>query len=157
MTDLTHADSTGAARMVDVSQKSESHRRAIASGSIRMRMETFNAIRRNDLDKGDVIAVARVAGIQAAKQTSNLVPLCHNIPLADVRIDVTADENLPGFRVEAAVATIARTGVEMEAIVAVSVTLITVYDMAKSNDRGMVISEIRLVEKEGGRSGLWRA
>lgn len=157
MKDLTHTDATGAARMVDVSAKAQSQRRAIATGVIRMRLETFNAIRRNELAKGDVIAVARVAGIQAAKRTSELVPLCHNIPLTDVRIDVTGDEALPGFRVEATVSTIAQTGVEMEAIVAVSVTLITVYDMAKGNDRGMTISEVRLVEKEGGRSGLWRA
>lgn len=157
MKDLTHTDATGAARMVDVSAKAQSQRRAIATGVIRMRLETFNAIRRNDLAKGDVIAVARVAGIQAAKRTSELVPLCHNIPLTDVLIDVTGDEALPGFRVDATVSTIAQTGVEMEAIVAVSVTLITVYDMAKGNDRGMTISEVRLVEKEGGRSGLWRA
>lgn len=156
MTDLTHVDGAGTARMVDTTGKDESDRMARAMGTIRMKPATLNAIRSNELAKGDVLSVARVAGIQAAKRTADLVPLCHTLLLTDVRIDVSADEALPGLRVEAAVRTTARTGVEMEALVAVSVTLITVYDMAKGNDKDMVISDIRLLEKRGGRSGHWQ-
>lgn len=156
MTDLTHLDAAGNARMVDITGKDETERSARASGNIRMKEKTFNAIRNNELAKGDALAVARVAGIQAAKRAADLIPLCHSLPLTDVRIEVELDEALPGLRVEATVRTRARTGVEMEAMVAVSVTLITVYDMAKGNDKEMVISDIQLLEKQGGKSGHWQ-
>lgn len=141
--------------MVDVSDKPVSVRWARATGSIRMRPETLTAIRANAVAKGDVLGVARLAGIMAAKRTSELIPLCHPIPLSDITVDITFDDALPGLRVEATAKTAAQTGVEMEAIVAVSVTLVTVYDMAKAVDRSMVIGEISLAEKVGGRSGHW--
>ena len=153
MTDLTHLDSTGAARMVDVSQKPASERFARASGSITMAPQTLQAIRDNSLKKGDVLAVAKVAGIMAAKRTAELIPLCHQLPLSNIDIDLTLDDSLPGVRATATVVTVASTGVEMEAIVAVSVSLITVYDMAKGVDKNMEIGEICLSEKRGGRSG----
>ena len=152
---LTHVDAEGAARMVDVSGKDVTVRMARATGAIRMRPETLDAIRANAIAKGDVLGVARLAGIMAAKRTSELVPLCHPIPLSDIRVDITIDESLPGLRVEAAAKTAAQTGVEMEAIIAVSVTLVTVYDMAKAVDKSMVIGDILLAEKLGGRSGHW--
>jgi cyclic pyranopterin phosphate synthase len=155
MSDLSHIDAEGRARMVDVSAKPVSARWARATGSIRMRRETLAAIRGNAIAKGDVLGVARLAGIMAAKRTSELIPLCHPIPLTDVTVDITFDETLPGLRVEASAKTAAQTGVEMEAIVAVSVTLVTVYDMAKAVDKSMVIGEISLAEKVGGRSGHW--
>ena len=155
MSDLSHVDAEGRARMVDVSEKDVTVRMARATGAIRMRPETLDAIRANAIAKGDVLGVARLAGIMAAKRTSELVPLCHPIPLSDIRVDITIDESLPGLRVEAAAKTAAQTGVEMEAIIAVSVTLVTVYDMAKAVDKNMVIGEILLAEKLGGRSGHW--
>jgi len=155
MSDLSHVDAEGRARMVDVSGKDVTVRMARATGAIRMRRETLDAIRANAIAKGDVLGVARLAGIMAAKRTSELVPLCHPIPLSDIRVDITIDESLPGLRVEAAAKTAAQTGVEMEAIIAVSVTLVTVYDMAKAVDKSMVIGEISLAEKLGGRSGHW--
>ncbi|SRR5687768_15230847 len=141
--------------MVDVSAKPVSARWARATGSIRMRRETLAAIRSNAIAKGDVLGVARLAGIMAAKRTSELIPLCHPIPLSDVTVDITFDDTLPGLRVDASAKTAAQTGVEMEAIIAVSVTLVTVYDMAKAIDKSMVIGEISLAEKVGGRSGHW--
>ena len=141
--------------MVDVSGKDVTVRLARATGAIRMQRETLEAIQANTIAKGDVLGVARLAGIMAAKRTSELVPLCHPIPLSDIRIDITLDEALPGLRVEATAKTAAQTGVEMEAIIAVSVTLVTVYDMAKAVDRSMVIGEILLAEKLGGHSGHW--
>lgn len=156
MSDLTHVGADGAARMVDVSDKPVTLRMARATGSIRMRPDTLAIIRANALVKGDVLGVARLAGIMAAKRTSELVPLCHPIALTDVHIDIALDDALPGLRVEATAKTAAQTGVEMEAIVAVSVTLVTVYDMAKAVDREMVIGEISLAEKAGGRSGHWQ-
>ncbi len=155
MSELSHLDDAGQARMVDISGKSRTERMARASGSIRMNAETLAAIVRNSVAKGDVIGVARVAGIMAAKRTSELVPLCHPLSLAAIEIDVTPEEELPGLRVVATVRTTASTGVEMEAITAVSVTLITLYDMAKALEKGMVIGEISLLEKSGGRSGRW--
>ena len=116
---------------------------------------TLELIERNQMGKGDVLTVARVAGIMAAKKTAELVPLCHPLPLDDVQVRIEVDRSLPGLRVEVEAATVGRTGVEMEAIVGVMVTLVTVYDMAKGHDRGMVISEIRLEEKTGGKSGPW--
>ena len=155
MSDLSHIDPEGRARMVDVSAKDVTVRMARATGAIQMRRETLEAIRTNTLAKGDVLGVARIAGIMAAKRTAELIPLCHPIPLSDVTVEITLDDSLPGLRVEASAKTAAQTGVEMEAIVAVSVTLVTVYDMAKAVDRSMVIGEIFLAEKVGGRSGHW--
>ncbi|HET7459522.1 MAG TPA: cyclic pyranopterin monophosphate synthase MoaC [Gemmatimonadaceae bacterium] len=153
---LTHVDaSSGEARMVDVTAKRETERVARASGAIRMRADTLAAIRDNTLAKGDVLAVARVAGVLAAKRTAELIPLCHPVPLTDVQVVLTLDEALPGVRVEATTRCTGRTGVEMEAITAVSICLVTVYDMAKSVDREMSISDICLLEKSGGRSGHW--
>ena len=155
MADLTHVDESGKARMVDVGAKEPTARRARASGFIRMAAGTLALIERNQMEKGDVLSVARVAGIMAAKKTADLIPLCHPLPLDDVQVSITADRALPGLRVEVETATTGRTGVEMEAMVGVMVTLVTVYDMAKAHDRGMVLSEIRLEEKTGGKSGTW--
>ena len=157
MADLTHVGADGEARMVDVSAKAETARMARAAGAIRMRAETLAAIRDNALAKGDVLAVAKVAGIMAAKRTAELIPLCHPLPLTDVQVTLSLDPSLPGVRVEATARTLGRTGVEMEAMTAVAVSLVTVYDMAKSHDKAMVINDIRLLEKSGGRSGHWRA
>ena len=142
--------------MVDVGGKAATARRARAEGLIRMSARALNAIRTNALKKGDVLAVARVAGITAAKRTADLIPLCHPLPLTDVRVVLALDAKLPGIRVEAIVSTVAQTGVEMEALTAVSVALLTVYDMAKSVDKGMRIEGVRLLEKTGGKSGEWK-
>ncbi len=139
--------------MVDVAEKPISVRSALASGSILVEMSTLKAIKENTLKKGDVIPVARLAGIQAAKRTADLIPLCHPLPLSGIDVQVTIDESLPGLRVEGFVRTTAQTGVEMEALTAVSVALLTIYDMAKAIDRTMVISEIVLREKRGGTKG----
>ena len=155
MADLTHVDPSGKARMVDVSGKRNTLRSAKASGYIAMQPQTLTAIRDNAIAKGDVLGVARVAGIMAAKRTPELIPLCHQIGLTSVEVDFELDPVLPGIRVVAAVSTEAQTGVEMEAIVAVSVTLVTLYDMAKGVDKGMRIGEISLLEKRGGKSGDW--
>ncbi|MFL5582431.1 MAG: cyclic pyranopterin monophosphate synthase MoaC [Gemmatimonadaceae bacterium] len=157
MADLTHVGADGEARMVDVSAKAETARMARAAGAIRMRAETLAAIRDNAIAKGDVLAVAKVAGVMAAKRTAELIPMCHSLPLTDVQVTLSLDDSLPGVRVEATARTVGRTGVEMEALTAVSVSLVTVYDMAKSHDKAMVINDIRLLEKSGGRSGHWRA
>ena len=156
MSDLSHVDGEGRARMVDVSGKDVTVRMARATGAIRMQRETLEAIQSNTIAKGDVLGVARLAGIMAAKRTSELVPLCHPIPLSDIRVDITIDDALPGLRVEATAKTAAQTGVEMEALVAVSVSLVTVYDMAKAVDKSMVIGAISLAEKVGGKSGHWK-
>jgi cyclic pyranopterin phosphate synthase len=154
--DLTHLGEDGQARMVDVSGKAETERMARAAGTIRMQPQTLEAIRTNSLKKGDVLAVARIAGVMAAKKTSELIPLCHPLALTDVQIAIEIDPALPGVRVEAVTRTFGRTGVEMEAISAVCVTLITVFDMAKGVDRTLVVSDITLVEKSGGRSGHFK-
>jgi len=151
--DLSHVAESGEARMVDVSAKAETDRVARATGIIRMRPETLSAIVRAQLKKGDVLGVARVAGIMAAKRTSDLIPLCHPLVLTDVQVTLTPDESLPGVVAEATVRTQGRTGVEMEALTAVSVALLTVYDMAKAIDRRMEISDISLAEKSGGVHG----
>jgi cyclic pyranopterin monophosphate synthase len=153
--ELTHVGPAGEARMVDVSGKPATERVARAAGAIVMDRRTLEAIRGNTIAKGDVLTVAKVAGVMAAKRTAELIPLCHPLPLSDVQVAIEADDALPGLRVEATVKTVAGTGVEMEAITAVSVTLITVYDMAKAVDRRMLITDIRLLEKRGGRSGSW--
>ena len=155
MTQLTHVDDSGKARMVDVSDKAATSRMAKAKGAIRMSAGTLELIRANQISKGDVVGVARIAGIMAAKRTAELVPLCHQIALSDIQLDFTLDEGLPGIHVEATARTVARTGVEMEAIVAVSVSLVTLYDMVKGVDKGMEIGQISLVEKRGGKGGDW--
>lgn len=152
---LTHVDDAGAARMVDISAKAATQRMARARGSITMRPETLIAIRENQIAKGDVLAVARIAGIMGAKRTSELIPLCHPIALSDIQLQLSVDETLPGVWVEATARTTGPTGVEMEAIMAVSVSLVTLYDMAKGVDKGMVIGQISLIEKRGGKSGDW--
>jgi indole-3-glycerol phosphate synthase len=154
---LTHVDATGAARMVDVGAKAETAREAVAEGAVTMNADTLRAIEAGNLKKGDVLAVSRVAGIMAAKRTADLIPLCHPVPLTSVAVDLEADETLPGYRVRARAATTGRTGVEMEALTAVTAACLTLYDMAKAMDRGMVIGPVRLCEKSGGRSGHWRA
>jgi cyclic pyranopterin phosphate synthase len=142
--------------MVDVSGKEVTERFARATGVISMSPEALDAVRKNAVAKGDVLAVARIAGVMAAKRTAELIPLCHPLMLTDVQVTATIDDTVPGVRVESAVRSAGKTGVEMEAIVAVSVTLVTVYDMVKSLDRSMVISDICLAEKAGGRSGQWK-
>jgi cyclic pyranopterin phosphate synthase len=142
--------------MVDVSTKEVTDRFARATGAISMSKNALDAVRKNAVEKGDVLAVARVAGVMAAKRTAELIPLCHTLALTDVQVVATIDDTLPGIRVESTVRSAGKTGVEMEAIVAVSVTLITVYDMCKSLDKSMVISDICLAEKTGGRSGPWK-
>src|ERR1700712_2716736 len=156
MGELSHADSRGQARMVDVSEKSVTARYARATGSIRMKAETLDAIRRNQLAKGDVLSVAKVAGVLAAKRTAELIPLCHTLPLSDIQVDLTLDDALPGVRCEATARRNAKTGVEMEAITAVAISLVTVYDMVKAIDRDMSICDICLQEKTGGKSGSWK-
>ncbi len=151
--DLAHVAPDGTARMVDVGGKPETDRTARASGHIRMKPETLEAILANTLKKGDVLAAARLAGIMAAKRTSDLIPLCHPIALTDVQVDLRPDPALPGLRAEAVARTVGRTGVEMEALMAVSVALLTVYDMAKSMDREMTLLGIVLDQKTGGGSG----
>lgn len=149
-TQLSHVAPDGSARMVDVSEKPATARTAVATGSIRMNSAAFEAIRSHQIAKGDVLSVARVAGVMAAKRTSDLVPLCHPLMLDTVHVDFEEAPDLPGFRATALARTVGRTGVEMEAIVGVSVALITVYDMAKSADPGMVIGDISLERKTGG-------
>lgn len=156
MSDLTHIDAEGRARMVDVGEKAETARTASAEGLIRMTLETLDAIEQNALSKGDALAAARIAGIMAAKRTAELIPLCHPIALTDVGVDLEADRSLPGVRVTAWASTRGRTGVEMEALAAVTVALLTIYDMAKALERGMEISGVRVTEKRGGRSGDWK-
>lgn len=151
--EFSHLDGSGNFKMVDVGHKPISVRSAVASGQILMQEHTFKAIRDNTLKKGDVIPVARLAGIQAAKRTAELVPLCHPLPLSGIEVRVSLDESLPGCIVEGSVHTTAQTGVEMEALTAVSVALLTIYDMAKAIDRTMMISNIVLREKRGGMSG----
>jgi len=154
---LSHVDPGGVARMVDVGAKPETDRLARAEGAIRMAPGTLELIRANSLAKGDVLGVARLAGVMAAKRTADLIPLCHPIPLTHVDVELAVDAALPGVRVSATTRTRGRTGVEMEALTAATVALLTVYDMAKAVDRGMILEEVRLVEKTGGASGPWRA
>jgi len=142
--------------MVDVGDKAETARTASAEGFITMTLETLDAIAQNALSKGDALAAARIAGIMAAKRTAELIPLCHPIALTDVGVDLEPDRSLPGLRVTAWASTRGRTGVEMEAMAAVTVALLTIYDMAKALDRGMEISGVHVIEKRGGRSGDWK-
>jgi cyclic pyranopterin monophosphate synthase len=154
---LTHLDETGQANMVDVSDKTSTLREAIAQGKVRMGLETFEAIEQGNAPKGDVLGTARLAGIMAAKQTSSLIPLCHPLPLTSIKVFITPEPNLPGYRIEAKVKTKAETGVEMEALTAVSIAALTLYDMAKALDKGMTVESIGLVFKSGGKSGAWQA
>lgn len=155
MVDLTHLDASGAAHMVDVSAKAETVREAVAEGMITMAPAVIAAIRAGDIKKGDVLGTARIAGIMAAKQTSSLIPLCHPLPISSVSVEF--DYTDTGVRVETRVRTAGKTGVEMEALTAASVALLTVYDMAKALDKGMVIGPVRLLAKSGGKSGDWIA
>ena len=155
MSKLTHLDESGAARMVDVGSKAITMREAIAEGRITMSPEALTAIRDGSAKKGDVLAVARVAGIMAAKKTSDLIPLCHPVALSSVTVDF--DFHDMSIQATATARTMGQTGVEMESLSAVSVALLTIYDMAKALDKGMVISDVRLLAKSGGRSGDWRA
>ena len=153
---LSHTDGSGKARMVDVSGKEPSSRYARASGAIRMASSTLDAIRGNALRKGDVLSVARVAAIMAAKKTADTIPLCHPIALTDIGVEFTLDDSLPGVRVVSHARTLERTGVEMEALTAATAALLTIYDMAKALDRGMTIVDVELLEKSGGTSGDWK-
>ena len=154
---LTHVGAEGEARMVDVSEKDSTSRVAIAEGRVRMAAATLAAILAGDAKKGDVIGAARIAGILAAKKTADLIPLCHPVSLSKVSIDIAPDDALPGLSVRAEAKCVGPTGVEMEALTAVSLACLTIYDMAKAIDRGMSIEEVRLIEKRGGKSGEWRA
>jgi cyclic pyranopterin phosphate synthase len=153
---LTHLDKAGAARMVDVGAKAVTARIAIAEGAVKMAAKTLDLIRAGNAQKGDVIGTARIAGIMAAKRTHELIPLCHPLALSSVVVDIELDGSLPGVRVRATTKVAGQTGVEMEALTAVSVACLTIYDMAKAVDRGMEITGVRLVEKRGGRSGTWK-
>lgn len=152
-TNLTHLDQLGQAQMVDVSTKVPTIREAVAVGSVRMLPETFAAIQAGNVPKGDVLGTARLAGIMAAKQTSALIPLCHPLPLQKVEVQITPDPQLPGYQIEATVKTKAETGVEMEALTAVSIAALTLYDMAKALEKSIQIEAIYLVSKTGGKSG----
>jgi len=157
MTDFTHFDGQGRAHMVDVGEKPETHRSATAGGRIVMQAETLTMIRDGSTKKGDVLGVARLAGIMAAKRTGELIPLCHPIALTRVTVDFEFDAARNAIDCRATAETVGRTGVEMEALTAASAALLTIYDMCKAVDRGMVIEQVRLLEKLGGKSGHWRA
>ena len=157
MSQLTHFDAAGHAHMVDVGDKQETRRIALARGAIRMLPDTLALIRDGRAKKGDVLGVARIAAIQGAKRTADLIPLCHPLALTRVTVEFEFDNTLPGVRCSAQVETFGRTGVEMEALTAVQVGLLTVYDMCKAVDRGMVITEVSVREKRGGKSGDWKA
>ncbi len=154
---LTHFDEAGQAHMVDVAHKQETRRMARAAGRIRMKPATLQLIAEGGAKKGDVLGVARIAAIQGAKRTSDLIPLCHPIPLTHISVEFALDRDASTVECTATAETLGRTGVEMEALTAVSAALLTIYDMCKAADRGMIMGDIRLLEKEGGRSGHWRA
>jgi cyclic pyranopterin phosphate synthase len=157
MADLTHFDESGAARMVDVSEKPETARIARAGAWVRMAPETLALVEAGEAKKGDVEGVARLAGIMGAKRTADLIPLCHPLPLSSVTLDIQADRDLPGLRLTATAKTTGRTGVEMEALTAASVAALTVYDMLKAADRAMEIGGLRVLLKDGGKSGRFEA
>jgi cyclic pyranopterin phosphate synthase len=152
---LTHFDATGQAHMVDVGAKAETHRIAMASGVIRMKPQTLAVITSGNAKKGDVIGIARIAAIMAAKRTSDLIPLCHPLALTRVAVDFTVNEAEASIQCHAQVETFGKTGVEMEALTAVQVGLLTIYDMCKAVDRGMVMTDVKVLEKHGGKSGSW--
>jgi cyclic pyranopterin phosphate synthase len=157
LTDLTHLDEKGRARMVDVGGKDPSHRTAIAKGEVHVSPKTLAAVLDGDIPKGDVLAVARIAGITGGKKTPDLIPLTHPIGLDSLKVELTPDRELPGIHIEATATTTGKTGVEMEALTAVSVAALTVYDMLKSLEKGIVIRNVRLVYKSGGKSGEYRS
>ena len=157
MNELSHLDEQGRARMVDVSTKADTVRIATARGRVRMQPETLALVLRGGVAKGDVIAVARLAGIMAAKRTGELIPLCHPLPITSVDVDVTPDEAASALDIEATARIVGKTGVEMEALTAVSVAALTIYDMCKAVDRGMTITDVRLLHKSGGKSGTYEA
>ncbi|RLJ41768.1 cyclic pyranopterin monophosphate synthase subunit MoaC [Litoreibacter meonggei] len=157
MAELTHFDGDGHAHMVDVSDKAVTSRVAVAEGCVKMQPETFALITEGRAKKGDVLGVARLAGIMGAKKCSELIPLCHPLPITKVALDLTPDASLPGIRIEATVKTTGQTGVEMEALTAVSTAALTIYDMVKAAEKTMEICDIRLVLKDGGKSGLFEA
>ncbi len=154
-TQLTHLNDRSEALMVDIADKAITKRTAVAGGEVRMSLDTLEAILAGNAPKGDVLGVARIAGIMAAKQTANLIPLCHPLPISKVEVEITADRNLPGFQILATVTIKAETGVEMEALTAVSIAALTLYDMAKALEKSMKIENIRLISKTGGKSD-WR-
>jgi cyclic pyranopterin phosphate synthase len=156
MTKLTHLTTSGDAHMVDVSAKADTKRTARARGRVVMAPETLALALAGQAKKGDVFGVARIAGVMAAKKTSDLIPLCHPLPLSSVSVEITVDETLPGLRVEVEAGVTGKTGIEMEALTAVSVACLTIYDMLKAVDRGMRIEGVELVAKQGGKSGDWR-
>jgi len=155
LAELTHLDAQGQAHMVDVGAKAETEREAVAAGRVLMRPETLRLVRAGDLPKGDVLGTARVAGIMAAKRTAELIPLCHPLLLTKVAVEFAYDEAASAVEITATVRCRGQTGVEMEALTAVSVAALTIYDMAKAVERGMMISDIRLLEKRGGKTGDW--
>ena len=157
MSALTHFNADGQAHMVDVGDKADTHRRAIASGVIRMQPDTFALVQSGSHKKGDVLGIARVAAIMASKHTSTLIPLCHPLALTHVDVEFQLDAAASAITCQVTAETVGKTGVEMEALTAVQIGLLTIYDMCKAVDRGMVIGEVRLLEKQGGKSGLWRA
>jgi cyclic pyranopterin phosphate synthase len=157
MSGLTHFDAKGDAHMVDVSDKAVTSRVAVAVGAVRMGLETLEMITEGRAKKGDVLGVARLAGIMGAKKTSDLIPLCHPLPVTKVSVELTPDSDLPGIRIEATVKTTGQTGVEMEALSAVSIAALTVYDMVKAVEKSMEITDIRLILKDGGKSGRYEA
>jgi cyclic pyranopterin monophosphate synthase len=152
---FTHLDEHGAPRMVDVADKAITRRIAVATGTLRMSADTLRAITAGDTPKGNVLVISQIAGITAAKRTSDLIPLCHPLPLTSVDVEFEVDVQLPGIRARATARTEGRTGVEMEALTAVTVALLTAYDMCKAMDREMSLDGVRLLRKEGGRSGVW--
>ena len=154
---FTHLNETGEAHMVNISDKQPTYRTAIAQGQISMTPETLARIRQDQVNKGDVLQVARIAAIMAGKKTSELIPLCHTIQVTSLEVNFTVNETLPGLIVEAEATSVGKTGAEMEALTAVSIALLTIYDMAKSLDRAMVMSQVKLLSKEGGKSGQWSA
>jgi cyclic pyranopterin monophosphate synthase len=156
-TGLSHIDQRGEARMVDVSGKAQTERIAVAEGNVVMRKDTLDRVIAGNALKGDVLGAARLAGIMAAKRTHSLIPLCHPLPITKVEIEIDPEHTLPGYRVQATVKVTGQTGVEMEALTAVSVACLTIYDMVKAIEKGMRIEGIRLLEKRGGKSGDWRA
>ena len=157
MKEFTHFDASGQAHMVDVGEKTETHRVARATGSIRMMPATFKLILQGDAKKGDVLGIARIAAIQGAKRTSDLIPLCHPISLTKVGVEFEIDQDKAIIHCTVTAETVGRTGVEMEALIATSIALLTIYDMCKAVDRGMQICEIKLLEKVGGKSGHWKS
>lgn len=153
MEKLTHIDANGRPRMVNITEKTETHREAVAKGLVRMQAATFQLLKKGEMAKGDVLAVAQLAGIMAAKQTPNLIPLCHPILIGDIKVEFGLDDKNSTVEITSTVASTGKTGVEMEALTATAVTALTIYDMCKAVDRGMKIENIRLVRKSGGKSG----